>query len=112
MAFSETALTSIHIPASVQVTDDACFFGCKSLASVTFDASSKSSRPESGVHGELFSVFRYNLMSFIAAVLHLSQFPSIEYEAFHETRITAVERPAIFKLSLVNHFEISSFFFL
>jgi hypothetical protein len=112
MTFSETALISIHIPASVLVTDDACLFGCKSLASVTFDAPSKSSCLESGVHGALFSVFRNQLMSFVAAVLHLSQFPSIEHEAFHETPITAVELPAIFKLSLVNHFVISSFFFL
>jgi predicted DsbA family dithiol-disulfide isomerase len=43
-AFSDSGLASIHISSSVEVICEACFRGCKSLASVTFDSNTKISR--------------------------------------------------------------------
>jgi hypothetical protein len=40
-AFSESRLTSIHLPASVSVIGEFCFCDCDSLASITFDPASK-----------------------------------------------------------------------
>jgi hypothetical protein len=39
-------MTVIHLPASVEVTCESCFAGCRSLASVRFDADSKLSHLE------------------------------------------------------------------
>jgi hypothetical protein len=36
-AFSESGLTSIHLPSSVTVIGESCFSDCGSLASITFD---------------------------------------------------------------------------
>jgi hypothetical protein len=40
-AFSESGLTSIHLPASVTVIGEFCFSSCRSLVSITFDPASK-----------------------------------------------------------------------
>jgi hypothetical protein len=43
-AFSQSGLTSIHLPASLTVIGDRCFSGCGSLASITFESSSHLSQ--------------------------------------------------------------------
>jgi hypothetical protein len=40
-AFPQSGLTSIHIPASVEVLCERCFSDCESLTSVTFELHSK-----------------------------------------------------------------------
>jgi hypothetical protein len=44
--FSKTGLASIHIPSSVEVICEYCFFECRSLASVRSDSDAKVSRFE------------------------------------------------------------------
>jgi hypothetical protein len=41
IAFYDSGLTSIHIPSSVEMICESCFYKCKSLASVTHDPDSK-----------------------------------------------------------------------
>jgi hypothetical protein len=41
LAFSDTGLVEIIVPASVEVLGDKCFFGCSLLSSVTFASRSK-----------------------------------------------------------------------
>jgi hypothetical protein len=40
-AFRESGLTSIHLPASIQVLDESSLLGCESLQSVTIEPHSK-----------------------------------------------------------------------
>jgi hypothetical protein len=42
-AFSESGLTSIHLPASVTVIGESCFSHCGSLVSITFETGSQLS---------------------------------------------------------------------
>jgi hypothetical protein len=41
LAFAESGLTSIHLPASVTFIGERCFSDCGSVASITFDPVSK-----------------------------------------------------------------------
>jgi hypothetical protein len=43
-AFRESGLTSIHLPASVTVIGESCFYHCGSLVSITFEPGSQLSR--------------------------------------------------------------------
>jgi hypothetical protein len=51
-AFAESGLTSIQVPASVEVLCEKCFFKCNSLPSVTFEEDSKLHRIEEYAFGE------------------------------------------------------------
>jgi hypothetical protein len=42
--FVSSRLASIHLPASVTVIGERCFYHCRSLASITFDSASPSRR--------------------------------------------------------------------
>jgi hypothetical protein len=50
LAFCESGLTLIHLPASVTVIGKFCFSSCKSLLSITFD-------PRSRFSGQALSLF-------------------------------------------------------
>jgi hypothetical protein len=45
--FYRSGLTAVHLPASIEVIGESCFYSCGSLTSVTFDAGSRLSRIES-----------------------------------------------------------------
>jgi hypothetical protein len=44
LAFYESGVTSIHLPASVTVIGQGCFGGCDSLVSITFEPGSQLSQ--------------------------------------------------------------------
>jgi hypothetical protein len=50
-AFSESGLTSIHLPASITVIGESCFSYCGSLVSITFDPASQLQE----IHRDAFS---------------------------------------------------------
>jgi hypothetical protein len=55
-AFHQTALTSIHFPASIEVIYEKCFAGCRSLTFIDFAAGSRLQRIEDGAFASIVIV--------------------------------------------------------
>jgi hypothetical protein len=108
-AFAESVLTTIEVPASVEVLCESCFYRCESLTSVAFAANSTLRRiDESAFAGSSLTTIEVpasvevlsnscfsNCQSLTSVTFELnSKLHRIDESAFAESGLTTIEVPA------------------